>query len=127
MPLGKIQSKDGHKSMQDFDDVIMDDGGSKAKSEAVRYLFDFPDEWRMRMTRWRKREIPLIAAQMTLEIAGLPNRPRDVNGKRILLSEYYRMCLAELRLAEEGAMRGEGMSIFQTQIEEKAEADALKD
>lgn len=105
-----------------------------SKTEAIRYLNDYvPSELRdLSLTRWRKREIPLIANLMTQVQATNPDRPRYPDlvdpktdrivkrGRKIPLGELRIHFMALLRLAEEGQSRDELMGAFrisQEQIE----------
>ena len=105
----------------------LDEDEGRAKSEAVQYLFNFPTNKIFSWTRWRKREIPLVASILTKLSATDPNRPKDEFGMPKSLSQIYLENLAWLRLAEEGAQRNEGMGVFQTQAEEKGSSDAWRD
>ena len=118
----------------------VDEDEALSKTEAVRNLFDYiPPELRdLALTRWRKREINLIANMLTQIQATNPGRPRypdlvDANtgelverGRIIPLSELKIRYVALLRVAEEGAGRDEAMGIFRLQAETDT-AGMLKD
>lgn len=106
---------------------IEDEDEKRAMSEAVRFMFDFPVDRLLSWTRWRRREIPLLASELTKQMATNPNRPRNADGSKKSLSMINIENIAWLRLAEEGAQRNEGMGVFQTQTEEKMTADAWKE
>lgn len=99
---------------------------SLSKVEAIRHLFDYiPFEYRdLAMSRWRKREVRLVANMLTQIQATNPDRPcypdlvdsrtqRVIRrGRKIPLSELNIRFMALLRIAEEGQGRDEGMGIF---------------
>jgi len=115
-------------SMNEEDDSL-------SKVEAIRYLNDYvPSELRdLSLTRWRKREIPLVANLLTQVQATNPDRPcypdlvdskngRIVKkGRKIPLSELRVHYMALLRLAEEGQSRDELMGAFRIQNEQLPE------
>jgi len=84
-----------------------DEDRERALSSIVNLLANFPKDKIMSFSRWRKREIPMIARSMTRQTAVDPNRPRNPDGTLKPLSQVYFELLAWLRLAEEGAMRNE--------------------
>lgn len=85
--------------------------GSKAKSEAVKEMFEFPPERLAERTRLNAKQIQTFAMLKT-QIAALDpldNRP---------LPEVYMENIMRMNLSLDGKSRFEGMSIFQFQKEE---------
>lgn len=85
--------------------------GSKAKSEAVKEMFEFEDKRLPERTRLNAKQIQTFAMLRT-QIAALDpmdNRP---------LPEVYMENIMRMNLSLDGKSRFEGMSIFQFQKEE---------
>lgn len=106
---------------------VHDEDELRAQSELVRHLFNFPADRVLSWTRWKAREIPLIAKQITMIIATNPHRPKNPDGTLKRLLQIYIETLAWLRLAEDGGMRKEAMGGLRTEAEEKTGADAWTD
>jgi len=114
------QRKAGLVAEEDEDEL-------RAQSEVARNMFNFPAERIWSWSRWRKREINLIASEMTRLAATDPNRPKDDNGRPKPLALILLEWMGWLRLGEEGAMRNEGMGIFQVQKEAEMKGDVWSD
>lgn len=85
--------------------------GEKAKSEAVKELFDFEDKRLPERTRLNEKQIQTFAMLKT-QIAAL-----DCDDDRPL-PEVYMENIMRMNLSLKGQSRFEGMSIFQAQREE---------
>jgi len=85
--------------------------GGKAKSEAVKEMFEFEDKRLPERTRLNAKQIQTFAMLYTQMAALDPfdNRP---------LPEVYMERIMRLNLSLDGKSRFEGMSIFQFQKEE---------
>ena len=104
-----------------------DEDRDRALTEVVRFLANFPKDKLFSFTRWRRREIPLIASELTRLMAVDPNRPRNADGTRKSLAQIHIENIAWLRLAEEGSLRNELIGVGISQTEEKAIAEAWKE
>jgi len=107
--------------------VEEDEDELRAQSEVAKNMFNFPAERIWSWSRWRKREIRLVASVLTRLSATDPNRPKDDYGRPKRLALILLEWIAWLRLAEEGAMRNEGMGIFQVQKEAEMKGDVWSD
>lgn len=96
-----------------------DEDRARALSEIVNFLANFPKDKLFSFSRWRRREIPLIASELTRLMATDPNRPRNADGTRKSLAQIHLEHIAWLRLAEEGSLRNELIGVGISQAEEK--------
>lgn len=96
-----------------------DEDRSRAMTEIVNFLANFPKDKLFSFSRWRRREIPLLASELTRLMAVDPNRPRNADGTRKPLAQIHLENIAWLRLAEEGSLRNELIGVGISQTEEK--------
>ena len=106
---------------------ITDKDVIEAQAEIAKFMFNFPSERIWSWSRWKPREIPLIAAILTKAIATNPNRPRNPDGSIKRLSQVKLEITGWLRLAENGAQRDEAKFGLRSDTEtQQTGADAWK-
>jgi hypothetical protein len=94
---------------------------ARAKSEAVREMFDFPREKLSQRTRLNEKEIHTFGLMQSL-MDILHQSPADDR----LFPEIWLDNIMLMKISLRGDGRKEGMSIFQMQSEEKEIDEALK-
>jgi hypothetical protein len=112
-------AKNGTNQPDETQDYVPISDEAKAKSEAVRELFDFPREKLPQRTRLNLKEIQTFALiKANMEILN-PDEDR-------LWPILYLQNIMELKISLGGEGRREGMTIFQSQQEANAFEEALK-
>jgi len=101
--------------------ISPDEETGRALDIIARLALDFPRDKVWSWTRLKPWEINLIAAELTRLAALDPKlRPKDKDGKPMLLAYVYLEWVAYLRLAEKGALRGEAKDMFQAKSQSEA-------
>jgi hypothetical protein len=112
MPDESLEEKEVYEKVTDE---------SRAKSEAVREMFDFPLDKLSQRTRLNEKEIHTFSLQKSL-MDMLHQGPEDTR----LFPEVLLDNIMLMKISLRGDGRKEGMSIFQMQSEEKEIDEALK-
>jgi hypothetical protein len=97
----------------------IEDDGNKAKSEAVRELFNFTKDKLLQRTRLNLKEIQNFAMIMANHAVLQPDEKRT-------WVECFMDYLMEMKISLGGEGRREGLQIFETQQNEAAMEDTFK-